>query len=246
MKVDDLYSVFGVAPTASSADIKARYRFLCHAYHPDKFPTEEQREAAANEFKKIHAAFKVLSDPSARAHYDASRADTAQKAHSKAPGSAPTPPKAQPAPPVIKANNADSMVPVLMFLSIILVFLICFFYFNGRTLSQVDRSKAVAISPEDLEISNISFKPKYESEERQVFSARVRNGSTKAIKEISIRIGLKDTTDGTTEIVGEEIVVAKVNIPSLQTRQITQDIYFFNLPAKSGVRNWYWSIVKIE
>jgi hypothetical protein len=70
----DLYSILGVTPTAAAAEIKERFRFLSHAYHPDKFATAPQREAAEYEFKRINAAYQILSDPTERANYDRERA----------------------------------------------------------------------------------------------------------------------------------------------------------------------------
>jgi len=70
---DDPYHVLGVASTATAAEIKEQFRFLSHAYHPDKFATEKQRKAAEEQFKKVYEAYRILSDPASRARYDASR-----------------------------------------------------------------------------------------------------------------------------------------------------------------------------
>lgn len=67
----DLYSILGVPRTATNAEIKERYRFLCHAYHPDKFGSDEQRQQANGEFQRINEAYDILSDSYSRAHYDA-------------------------------------------------------------------------------------------------------------------------------------------------------------------------------
>jgi curved DNA-binding protein CbpA len=69
---DDYYSILGVHRTATAAEIKARYRFLCHAYHPDKFGSDAHRQTAEEEFKRINGAYQILSNPSQRADYDAS------------------------------------------------------------------------------------------------------------------------------------------------------------------------------
>jgi DnaJ-domain-containing protein 1 len=71
---DDLYRILGVARTATAAEIKEQFRFLSHAYHPDKFATEKQRKAAEELFKKVNEAHRILSVPASRARYDASRA----------------------------------------------------------------------------------------------------------------------------------------------------------------------------
>jgi curved DNA-binding protein CbpA len=70
---DDHYNTLGVAPSASGDDIKSRFRFLSQAYHPDKFGTEKHKKEAEEEFKRINSAYQVLSDPTERSRYDASR-----------------------------------------------------------------------------------------------------------------------------------------------------------------------------
>ena len=45
--------ILGVPESAHSAKIRQRFRFLSHAYHPDKFPDEAQKRLAEEEFKRI-------------------------------------------------------------------------------------------------------------------------------------------------------------------------------------------------
>ena len=64
----DLYKVLGLSKSASEKDITKAYRKLAMKYHPDKNP--EDRDAAAEKFKKISEAYEVLSDPKKKQQYD--------------------------------------------------------------------------------------------------------------------------------------------------------------------------------
>lgn len=65
--MEDLYELLEVPRDASQADIKKSYRRLVHQYHPDSHPGDKEIE---EKFKKINAAYSVLSDPEKRARYD--------------------------------------------------------------------------------------------------------------------------------------------------------------------------------
>ncbi|NJL02445.1 MAG: DnaJ domain-containing protein [Spirulinaceae cyanobacterium SM2_1_0] len=69
--VPDYYALLAVAPTATTAEIKAAFRALARQYHPDLNPDAEAQE----QFKQICAAYEVLSDPERRHEYDRDRAD---------------------------------------------------------------------------------------------------------------------------------------------------------------------------
>ena len=64
----DHYRVLGVQRDATEADIKKAYRKEALRWHPDKNP--DNKEQAERQFKAVSQAFKVLSDPDERAHYD--------------------------------------------------------------------------------------------------------------------------------------------------------------------------------
>lgn len=72
MAFPDFYAVLGVAPKAGPEDIKKAYRDKARASHPDH---NHGKEA---EFRAIHEAYKVLSDPNRRRDYDISRSMQAQ------------------------------------------------------------------------------------------------------------------------------------------------------------------------
>jgi len=65
--LEDLYQILGVARDASQAEIKRAYRQLARQYHPD---ANHGSGEAEEKFKKINAAYSVLSDPEKRARYD--------------------------------------------------------------------------------------------------------------------------------------------------------------------------------
>lgn len=63
----DYYEVLGVSRDASDDEIKKAYRRLARKYHPDVNKDDPDAEA---KFKEIGEAYKVLSNPEARAQYD--------------------------------------------------------------------------------------------------------------------------------------------------------------------------------
>jgi curved DNA-binding protein CbpA len=65
--VVNYYKVLEVKQTASAVEIKSAYRKLARARHPD---VNGGTEKAAREFALISLAYRTLSDPQERAHYD--------------------------------------------------------------------------------------------------------------------------------------------------------------------------------
>ena len=68
--MQDLYKILGVAEQVSDADLKKAYRDLARRFHPDRHAGDKAKESR---FKEVSAAYQVLSDPRARAEYDARR-----------------------------------------------------------------------------------------------------------------------------------------------------------------------------
>lgn len=62
---DTYYDILGLSPTASLAEIKAKYRALIRRIHPDL-------DGPAALFRQVQQAYEVLSDPGRRATYDLS------------------------------------------------------------------------------------------------------------------------------------------------------------------------------
>lgn len=65
--MEDLYKVLGVNRTASLEEMKKAYHDLAMKYHPDFNPGNKDAEAM---FKKVSAAYAVLSDSEQRSEYD--------------------------------------------------------------------------------------------------------------------------------------------------------------------------------
>jgi len=72
-EAEDLYHILGVASNAAPEKIKEQFRFLAHAFHPDKHTLPAHKARAGEMLRKITAAYRVLSDPLQRAAYDSKR-----------------------------------------------------------------------------------------------------------------------------------------------------------------------------
>jgi ABC-type multidrug transport system fused ATPase/permease subunit len=74
----DLYSIIGVNPTASAAEIKRAYHQRAVKLHPDKNPDPQAQE----EFIRLQQAYEVLSDPYRRQEYDEERCGSSRTSSS--------------------------------------------------------------------------------------------------------------------------------------------------------------------
>ena len=64
---ENLYEILGVPKTASADEIRKTYRKLARRHHPDVNPGDAKAEEA---FKRVSAAYEVLSDEKKRSAYD--------------------------------------------------------------------------------------------------------------------------------------------------------------------------------
>jgi len=77
---EELYEVLGVKKDASQADIKKAHRLLAKKHHPDLNPGDKASEET---FRKVQAAYNVLSDDEKRRQYDAGEIDAEGKETSR-------------------------------------------------------------------------------------------------------------------------------------------------------------------
>lgn len=63
----DFYEILDVSQNASPQELKKAYRRLAMKYHPDQNPNDD---AAAEKFKELTEAYKVLSNEDSRVRYD--------------------------------------------------------------------------------------------------------------------------------------------------------------------------------
>jgi DnaJ-class molecular chaperone len=69
---DNPYEILGVKPDASVEQVQTAYRKLAKKFHPDLNPGNRKAE---EEFKRISAAYDLLSDPEKRARFDRGEID---------------------------------------------------------------------------------------------------------------------------------------------------------------------------
>ena len=69
-KEQTYYEVLEISRTAAQDEIKKAYRRQAQKWHPDKYPSEEEKERVTEKFRKIQTAYETLIDPQKRQRYD--------------------------------------------------------------------------------------------------------------------------------------------------------------------------------
>ncbi len=68
--MENYYTILGISSTATPGEIKTTYLKLARQFHPDRFMDEKEKKKANEEFAKITAAYRTLSDEKLKAEYD--------------------------------------------------------------------------------------------------------------------------------------------------------------------------------
>lgn len=81
---DSLYGRLQLPPSATADDVRAAFRRLSRALHPDKHPRAASKAAANDAFARVKEAHEILSQPRLRKIYDEFGLDAARTAASPA------------------------------------------------------------------------------------------------------------------------------------------------------------------
>lgn len=109
----DFYVVLGISPVASADEIRQAYRQLARRWHPDANPGDPK---AAEYFKIVNEAYRILGTPELRAAYDdalrrmspSSAADFAQNSQGRIPAAGVPPSRQEPSRVSVSRNASPA------------------------------------------------------------------------------------------------------------------------------------------
>lgn len=75
---------------------------------------------------------------------------------------------------------------------------------------------------------------------------RVRNASRYTVTSMELELTLRDCVDGKCDIVGQTTATLYLDIPPGQVRGVDQTVFFTNVPAPRGTRQWDYRIISVS
>jgi curved DNA-binding protein CbpA len=235
---DDLYTILGVHRSATAAQIKERFRFLSHAYHPDKFAADAHRRTAEEQFMRVNEAYQVLSDPVARARYDSAHSTSSNPPSQRAPRQA-----SPSTPPRSKRSGLFRAFKVIAMCLVALVALAGVGLFGLRAHLEASKHR---ITPSEIELVDLALKENYGGWSYQL-TGRIRNHSVRyTVQTVLLKLTMREIqSPAASEIVGEDNVFLIVSVPPGQTRNVSGYVRFRDLPKPSGRLEWSYTITQI-
>lgn len=237
---NDHYGILGVAQSATDAEIKEQFRFLSHAYHPDKFATESQRKTAEEHFKKINEAYHILSDPASRTRYDASRA-----------GSSDAPPHTSDQHPTAaipharKQSGSFQIIKWAFIVTAVFAVIAAFVIYDSERRQNIKfQTSKRRIASSEIELVDLALRPSSGSSYQ--LEGRIRNRSPEyTLSSVMVKVTMRDILPfGEAEVVGEDKVYLTARVPAGQTRGVTSHVSFAHLPKPLGRFEWSYTILE--
>jgi len=111
--METYYSLMGISPVATDAEIKSAYRKLAKRFHPDANPqvTDAVRRVTEEKFKEVQEAYDVLRNSSKRALYDRLLATQFPRQAPPTPQPRPVPSAQYQGPPVAHWQKNSTTMP---------------------------------------------------------------------------------------------------------------------------------------